>query len=68
MPAPSSRCATFALALSVWAACGADTRTAAPGVTEAAVTFGQSGCFTGTCATPGLQYRAGILAAKEAAE
>ena len=63
MPATSSRCATLALALSVWAACGADTRTAAQGVTEDTVTFGQSGCFTGTCATPGLQYRAGILTA-----
>ena len=62
VPPSSSRCATFALVLSVWAACGADA-TAAPGVTEDTVTFGQSGCFTGTCATPGLQYRAGILTA-----
>ena len=63
MPATSSRYATVALALSVWAACCAVPVAAAPGVTEDTVTFGQSGCFTGTCATPGLQYRAGILTA-----
>ena len=53
----------LAFVAAVWAACCAVTVVAAPGVTEDAVTFGQSGCFTGTCATPGLQYRAGILTA-----
>ena len=37
--------------------------TTAPGVTENTITFGQSGCFSGTCRNAGLQYRAGILAA-----
>lgn len=59
----SSRPAMLALVASVWAACCAVAVVAAPGVTEDTVTFGQSGCFTGTCATPGLQYRAGILTA-----
>ena len=59
----SSRPAMLALVASVWAACGAVAVVAAPGVTGDTVTFGQSGCFTGTCATPGLQYRAGILTA-----
>ena len=52
----------LALVASVGAACCA-AAVAAPGVTEDTVTFGQSGCFTGTCATAGLQYRAGILTA-----
>jgi ABC-type branched-subunit amino acid transport system substrate-binding protein len=47
----------------VMAACCAVSVSAAPGVTGDTVTFGQSGCFTGTCATAGLQYRAGILTA-----
>ena len=55
----SSRPAVLAFVAVVWAV----VVVAAPGVTEDAVTFGQSGCFTGTCATPGLQYRAGILTA-----
>ena len=59
----SSRPAMLALVASVWAAGCAVAVVAAPGVTEDTVTFGQSGCFTGTCATPGLQYRAGILIA-----
>lgn len=63
MPLRSSRPAMHALVASVWAACCAVAVAAAPGVTEDTVTFGQSGCFTGTCATPGLQYRAGILTA-----
>ena len=63
MPAPSSRSATFALVLSICAACGAGATAAAPGVTRDAVIFGQSGCFAGTCASAGLQYRAGILTA-----
>ena len=58
-----SRPAMVALIPTVWAACCAVAVAAAPGVTEDTVTFGQSGCFTGTCATPGLQYRAGILTA-----
>jgi len=53
----------LALVASVGAACGAVAVLAAPGVTEDTVTFGQSGCFSGTCATAGLQYRAGILTA-----
>ena len=57
---PSSRLAMLAL---VWTACGVGTVEAAPGVTEDAVTFGQSGCFSGTCRRTGLQYRAGILTA-----
>ena len=63
MPLRSSRPSMLALVASVWAACCAVAVVAAPGVTEDAVTFGQSGCFTGTCAAPGLQYRAGILTA-----
>ena len=63
MPLRSSRPAMHALVASVWAACCAVAVVAAPGVTEDTVTFGQSGCFTGTCATAGLQYRAGILTA-----
>ena len=59
----SSRPAMLAFVAAVWAACCAVAVVAAPGVTEDTVTFGQSGCFTGTCATPGLQYRAGILTA-----
>lgn len=59
----SSRPAMLALVASVWAAGCAVAVVAAPGVTGDTVTFGQSGCFTGTCATPGLQYRAGILIA-----
>ena len=59
----SSRPAMLAFVAAAWAACCAAAVVAAPGVTEDAVTFGQSGCFTGTCATPGLQYRAGILTA-----
>lgn len=59
----SSRPAMLALVASVWAACCAVAVVAAPGVTEDTLTFGQSGCFTGTCAIPGLQYRAGILTA-----
>ena len=53
----------LALVASMGAACCAVAVVAAPGVTEDTVTFGQSGCFSGTCATPGLQYRAGILTA-----
>ena len=63
MPLRSSRPAMLALVASVGAACCAIAVVAAPGVTEDTVTFGQSGCFTGTCATAGLQYRAGILTA-----
>ena len=63
MPLRSSRPAMPALVAAVGAACCAVAAVAAPGVTEDTVTFGQSGCFTGTCATPGLQYRAGILTA-----
>ena len=63
MPLRSSRPSMLALVASVWAACCAVAVVAAPGVTGDTVTFGQSGCFTGTCATPGLQYRAGILTA-----
>ena len=48
------------LALVLAADAGATT---APGVTENTITFGQSGCFSGTCRNAGLQYRAGILAA-----
>ena len=59
----SSRTSMLALVASVWAACCAVALAAMPGVTRDAVTFGQSGCFTGACATPGLQYRAGILTA-----
>ena len=63
MPVRSSCPSMLALIPTVMAACCAVSVSAAPGVTEDAVTFGQSGCFTGTCATPGLQYRAGILTA-----
>ena len=59
----SSRSTMVALIPSVWAACCAVVLAAAPGVTEDAVTFGQSACFIGTCATQGMQYRAGILTA-----
>ena len=34
-----------------------------PGVRADAVTFGQSGCFSGSCRDTGLQYRGGILSA-----
>ncbi len=34
-----------------------------PGVRADAVTFGQSGCFSGSCRDAGLQYRGGILSA-----
>ena len=63
MPPRSNRPAMLALVASVGAACCAVAVLAAPGVTEDTVTFGQSGCFSGTCATAGLQYRAGILTA-----
>ena len=63
MSAPSSRYATFALVLSACAAFGAGATAAEPGVTEDAVIFGQSACFTGACAGAGTRYRAGILAA-----
>ncbi|MCY3873193.1 MAG: ABC transporter substrate-binding protein [Rhodobacteraceae bacterium] len=36
---------------------------AAPGVAEDSISFSQIACFSGTCRIPGLQYRAGILAA-----
>jgi len=62
MHARSCRLARLALVLSGWAVCGA-TVPAEPGVTENAVTFGQSGCFSGPCETEGLNYRTGILAA-----
>ena len=58
MTATGKRLALLALALAAGAAA-----TAAPGVTENTITFGQSGCFSGTCRNSGLQYRAGILAA-----
>ena len=63
MPLRSSRPSMLAFIPTVMAACCAVSVSAAPGVTEDTVTFGQSGCFTGACATAGLQYRAGILTA-----
>ena len=59
----ASGLATCALVLSAWSACCTVAVAAAPGVTEDTITFGQSGCFSGVCATVGLQYRVGILAA-----
>ncbi|MDE2790045.1 MAG: ABC transporter substrate-binding protein [Paracoccaceae bacterium] len=36
---------------------------AVPGVAGDSITFAQIACFSGSCQIPGLQYRAGILAA-----
>ena len=63
MPVRSSRPAVLVLVSSVWVACCAVAAPVVPGVTEDAVTFGQSACFTDPCSTNGPQYRAGILAA-----
>ena len=63
MPVRSNRPSVCGLILSVWAACCAVAVQASPGVTEDAVIFGQSGCFTGACADAGSRYRGGILAA-----
>lgn len=58
MTITSRRLALLALVLAAGTAA-----TAAPGISEDTITFGQSGCFSGTCRNSGLQYRAGILAA-----
>ena len=58
MTTTSRRLAVLALVMAAGTAA-----TAAPGVTEDAITFGQGGCFSGTCRNAGLQYRAGILTA-----
>ena len=56
-----SRLAAPVLVLAVsFAACAV---AEAPGVRADAVTFGQSGCFSGSCRDAGLQYRGGILSA-----
>ena len=59
----NSRLLVTMLVSSGWLGCCAFSGAAAPGVTDDAVTFGQTACMSGPCMEQGMRYRAGILAA-----